>query len=69
MSIPYKYKFFYCYNESNTNPILNKFAIWCDDLNVSHLRTTEHLFIDGTWYRPNGFQQIIIILYKDKQIN
>ena len=29
----------------------------------------QHLFIYGTWYKPNDFEQIIIILYKDIIIN
>ena len=60
-----EYKFFYSYDEKKLTPILNKYAIWIDDLNISHLRSSKHIFIDGTWYRPNGYEQILIILYKD----
>ena len=28
--------------------ILNKYEIWLNDLNISHLRVSKHLFIDGT---------------------
>ena len=59
-------KLFYSYNDKKKTPILNKYAIWIDDLNISHIRQSKHLFIDGTWYKPNGYEQIfIIILYKD----
>ena len=44
---------------------MNKFGIWIDDLNISHISEVEHLFIDSTWYKPNGYKQILIILYKD----
>ena len=60
-----EYKYFYTFDEKKLTPILNKYAIWIDDLNISHLRASKHIFIDGTWYRPNGFEQILIILYKD----
>ena len=59
---------FFCVNtfeEKKINPNFNQYAIWIDDLNISHLRTSKHIFIDGTWYRPNEFEQILIILYKD----
>lgn len=55
--------------KKKNEPVLNQYAIWIDELNISHIRNTEHLFIDGTWYRPNGYAQILIILYKDKIIN
>ena len=60
-----EYKYFYSYDEKNSRSILNKYAIWIDDLNISHLRVAKHIFIDGTWYKPNGYEQILIILYKD----
>ena len=44
---------------------MNKYGIWINDLNISHIREAEHLFIDSTWYKPNGYKQILIILYKD----
>ena len=60
-----EYKYFYSYDEKNSRSILNKYAIWIDDLNISHLRVAKYIFIDGTWYKPNGYEQILIILYKD----
>ena len=63
------FRFFYNYEENKSEPVLNKYAIWMDTINISHIRKSKHLFIDGTWYRPSGFCQIIIILYKDIIIN
>ena len=40
-----------------------------DDLNLSHIRVAKHLFIDGTWYKPGNFSQILIIEYKDIILN
>ena len=33
------------------------------------MRKSNHLFIGGAWYKPSGFVQILIILYKDTIIN
>ena len=60
-----EFKYFYTFDEKKSKSILNKYAIWIDDLNISHLRESKHIFIDGTWYRPNGYEQILIVLYKD----
>ena len=49
-----EYKYFYSYIENKNEPILHQYAIWIDELNISHITNTEHLFIDCTWYRPNG---------------
>ena len=40
-------------------------AIWADELNISHMRVIELLFIDSTWYKSNEFSHILIIEYKD----
>ena len=60
-----EFNYFYNYEDDKSKPVLNKYAIWINDLSISHLRKAKHLFIDGTWYRPDGFVQILIILYKD----
>ena len=39
------------------------------DLMISHVRKTKHIFIDCTWYQPQGFKQILVILFKDIIIN
>ena len=44
-----EYKYFYTYNEKKSKSILNKYAIWVDDLNISHIRVAKHIFVDGTW--------------------
>ena len=62
-----EFKYFFTYNEKKNEPILNQYATWIDELNISHIRNIEHLFIYGTWYSPNGFVQILIVLYKDKK--
>ena len=32
------------------------------------MRESEHIFLDGTWCKPNGFAQILIIQFKDSII-
>ena len=64
-----EYKVFYTYDEKNSKVKLNKYVIWIDELNLSHIRQSKHIFIDGTWYWSNGYEQILIILYKDIIIN
>ena len=60
-----EFNYFYNYEDDKSKPVLNKYAIWINDISISHIRKAKHLFIDGTWYRPDGFVQILIILYKD----
>ena len=48
----------------NIKIILCEYIIWIDELNLSHLRATQHLFLDSTWYKPRDFEQILIIQYK-----
>ena len=60
---------FYSYDKNKSCPNLNKFAIWIDEINISLIRKSLNLFIDDTWYKPDDFKQILIILYKDIIIN
>ena len=60
---------FYIYSKKHKKPIICEYAIWIDELNLSHLRASKHLFLDGTWYKPGNFSQILIIQYKDIIIN
>ena len=60
-----EFNYYYIYEKDYSKPLLNKYAIWINDISISHIRKTKHLFIAGTWYRPDGFAQILIILYKD----
>ena len=44
--------------------ILCEYIIWIDELNLSQLRATQHLFLDDTWYKSGDFAQILVIQYK-----
>ena len=64
-----EYNCFYSYNKNSADSILNIYAIWMSDLMISHVRKSKHIFIDCTWYQPQGFKQILVILFKDIIIN
>ena len=36
-----EYKYFYSYNNSNNETVLNEFAIWLDELNITHIRSAD----------------------------
>ena len=36
---------------------------------IRKLRAAEHFYIDGTFVFPNGFKQLLVILYKDNNKN
>lgn len=42
-----------------------EYAIWSSDLLIAHMRESKFFFIDATWYQPHGFQQLLIIMFKD----
>ena len=59
------YNYFLIYNEKKQKPIICEYAIWSNNIMIAHIREAECLFIDGTWYKPPGFCQIIVIMFKD----
>ena len=44
------YQYFYLYSKKNKEAILNELVVWIDDINISHMRESKHIFLDGTWY-------------------
>ena len=32
---------------------------------IGQIRQWNYFFIDGTWYKPGGMEQILIIMFKD----
>ena len=42
-----------------------EYAIWSSDLLIAHMRESRFFFIDATWHQPHGFQQLLIIMFKD----
>ena len=56
---------FLYFEEDKCKPLLNIYALWINDISISHIRKSKNFFIDNTWYLSDGFAQILIILYKD----
>lgn len=42
-----------------------EYFIWGNDIVISNLRKTENIFIDATFHTPIGFNQTLIIMFKD----
>ena len=59
----YKYFLIECKNKNKRIP--SEYAIWTSDLLIGHIRQSKYYFIDGTWYKPPGMVQILIIMFKD----
>ena len=49
-----EFRYFYHYEENKTKAILNKFSIWIDDINISHIIREKHLLFYGKWHKPDG---------------
>ena len=45
--------------------IPSEYSIWSNDFMIAHMRESIYYFIDGTWYKPPGMVQILIIMFKD----
>ena len=43
--------------------------IFCSDFFIKKLLDSHHWYIDGTFLRPEGFSQLIIIIYYDTEQN
>ena len=48
----------------STNKFL-EYIIWGNSENIIWLKASKHIFLDGTFYHPPGFYQMLIIMYKD----
>ena len=43
--------------------------IFCSDFFIKKLLDSHHWYIDNTFLRPEGFSQLIIIMYYDNELN
>ena len=59
------YSYFLADTEFFNKPIICEYAIWASDYMIGHMRQSNYYFIDGTWYKPGGIEQILIIMFKD----
>ena len=42
-----------------------EYIIWGNNENILRMRQSKHFFIDGTFHHPEGFTQLLILMYKD----
>ena len=47
------------------NATLLEYIIWGNNENISRMRISENIFIDGTFHQPPKYKQLIIIIFKD----
>jgi len=48
-----------------SEPIEIESFIWCNNINIAHIRRSKHIIIDATYHIPYTFCQCLILMYKD----
>ena len=61
----YTYKILY--SKTGKNLFEHEHIIYVSDFFIKKLRMSRHFYIDGTFVFPEGFKQLIVILYYDEQ--
>ena len=61
-----EYKYALLYNNSGKKLFPHEHIIYCSNYFIKKLRNVKLWYIDDTWIYPNGFKQLIIILYYDE---
>ena len=44
---------------------MHKHIIWCSPFFMKKMQNATHFYIDGTFVRPEGFSQLLVILFYD----
>ena len=55
----------YIYMSNGKEMFWHKHIIWCSDFFINRMKTTKHLYIDGTFITTKDFKQLIIIMFFD----
>ena len=63
--ILWKHENLIIYTSENSKPIQSEYFIWSSDDMIARARESHHYFIDATWHIPKGFNQLLIVLFKD----
>ena len=53
------------FTSSKKEPYPSEYFIWSSNQMIARARLTHHLFIDATFHHPIGYQQLLIIIFKD----
>ena len=57
------------YIEKGNSIFYHEQIIFISNYFIKKLRESEHYYIDGTFVYPQGFKQLIVILYYDLKSN
>ena len=53
------------YTSNKKNPLSCEYFVWTTDPIIARIRHSNHLFIDATFHHPQGYSQLLIIIFKD----
>ena len=53
------------YTSNKKNPLSCEYFVWTTDPIIARIRHSNHLFIDATFNHPQGYSQLLIIIFKD----
>ena len=54
------------YNKSGKSQFIYEHMIFVSNYFLRKIRAAVHIYIDGTFLYPEGFSQLIVILYRDE---
>ena len=47
------------------NPVLLDYIIWANNENISRIRISNVLFLDGTFHHPKEYKQLLVLMFND----
>ena len=56
----------YSINPFKSNNSISKYLLWASDYHINKMRLSNAFLFDGTFIRPYGYYQTIIIMYLEK---
>ena len=63
------YTYTYYYDDKGKKLKNHEHFIFISNFQIIKIGTSKHLYIDGTFVKPKGFTELIIILYHDDELN
>ena len=63
------YTYTYYYDDKGKKLKNHEHFIFISNFQITKILTSKHLYIDGTFLKPKGFTELIIILYHDDEFN
>ncbi len=53
------------FTSKKKDPFPSEYFIWSSNQMIARARLALHLFVDGTFHHPVGYEQLLIIIFKD----